>query len=91
MGPWEPVGQGLQQSVMVDWAPFWRNLTDEQKEDYLNRWNASPEWRDAIDARYNVTDEELAEEAREFRESYVEEAKGRGGFLVRIKGIFRIR
>jgi hypothetical protein len=30
------------------WRPFWTSLTDTQKARYLDRWNASPGWRDAL-------------------------------------------
>ncbi len=30
------------------WRPFWAALTAEQKAQYLDHWNASPDWRAAI-------------------------------------------
>jgi hypothetical protein len=51
----EPEGLGghLNQGVAEPWfeqcwGPFWNGLSDEQKREYLDHWNATPEWRDAI-------------------------------------------
>ncbi|MDG6093702.1 hypothetical protein LOC54_01005 [Acetobacter sp. AN02] len=49
---------------MHEWVPFWRGLNDEQKADYLDKWNASEAWRSSVDVRFNATDEELEEEGR---------------------------
>jgi hypothetical protein len=41
--------QGLVE-LWVDqhWRPFWASLTREDKEGYLEYWDASPEWRETI-------------------------------------------
>lgn len=39
--------------VTLSWLPFWQSLTLDEKARYLNRWSASPEWRDAIALRYD--------------------------------------
>lgn len=30
------------------WKPFWTSLSEEQREQYLGHWSATPEWRDAM-------------------------------------------
>jgi len=32
------------------WGPFWDNLSQSGKEEYLNRWNAPDEWRERFSA-----------------------------------------
>ena len=49
-----------------DWRPFWTSLTAGQREQYLDKWKATPEWREAIAAVFEVDpDLDLAEDARE--------------------------
>jgi hypothetical protein len=38
--------QGLYDAVNILWSDFWNPLTPEQKEIYLNHWDASQEWRE---------------------------------------------
>ncbi|GBQ89618.1 hypothetical protein AA23498_0669 [Acetobacter nitrogenifigens DSM 23921 = NBRC 105050] len=66
LGPDDPTTQGLADAYMSQWIVFWRQLTRAQKDEYLDRWEASPEWRQSIAFRYDVTDEQLAYEAAEF-------------------------
>jgi len=35
-----------------EWLPFWKGLSEAQKADYLDRYAATPEWREAIAFRY---------------------------------------
>jgi hypothetical protein len=30
------------------WRPFWNGLSNERKQQYLDQWQATPQWRDAI-------------------------------------------
>lgn len=64
--PEDPATQRLAEAyIVLNWYPFWSSLTPAQKASYLDRWNASAEWRDAIAARYDADPIMLADEARE--------------------------
>jgi hypothetical protein len=47
------------------WRPFWNGLTDEQKQQYLDHWRASPQWRDAIGFVFGTLYEMAAEGAED--------------------------
>ena len=41
--------QGYQQEWKNNvWLPFWRGMTEAEREDYLNRRQASSEWRETL-------------------------------------------
>lgn len=41
--------QGATEAYFYDlWRPFWESLDAGQRAHYLDHWNASPEWREAI-------------------------------------------
>ena len=64
--PDDAANQGVAEAyIVLNWYPFWRSLTPSQKASYLDRWHASPDWRDAIAARYDADPDTLAEEAKE--------------------------
>ena len=68
LSPEEPGNQGAVEAFLVlEWLPFWSALTREDKDAYLDRWNASPAWRAAIAERYELSDADLAAEAEEAR------------------------
>lgn len=49
-----PDGPGPAEAyVAVTFLPFWTQLTAAEKAGYLDRWNASPEWRSAIAFKYD--------------------------------------
>ena len=60
--------QGPIEAVMVEWVPFWRGLGLDEKARYLDRWAAPVEWRETIAFDFDLTDEELAQDARESEE-----------------------
>ena len=65
LDPYEPATHGLPEVYLdLNWLPFWRTLTPEQKTEYLDRWKASPKWREAIASLYEGEDIDWAEEAR---------------------------
>lgn len=65
LDPWEPATHGLAEVYFdLNWLPFWRTLTPEQKAEYLHRWNASPQWREAIATLYEHEGIDLVEEGR---------------------------
>lgn len=42
--------QGVQELWLDQvWRPFWTSMTPEQRNDYLDRWNATREWRDTLE------------------------------------------
>lgn len=41
--------QGVTEAYFFNhWRPFWSSLDSGQREQYLDHWNASSEWREAI-------------------------------------------
>ncbi|MDR3501416.1 MAG: hypothetical protein P4L79_02435 [Legionella sp.] len=40
------------------WLPFWHALNQQQKEDYLNKWNAPANWREHLMSSSNEDEEE---------------------------------
>ncbi|WP_419729851.1 hypothetical protein [Lichenicola sp.] len=61
--------QGLAETyIVLTWLPFWRLLTPVGKAGYLDRWSASPEWREAIALRYDHEAFDADADAREARE-----------------------
>ena len=65
----DPATQGLAE-VYIDlsWLPFWQSLTVDGKTQYLDRWSASPEWRETIAFRYNHDGFDAEADAREAEE-----------------------
>ncbi len=51
----DPATQGVADAyVTLTFPPFWTGLSAGEKADYLDRWNASAEWRAAISERYDL-------------------------------------
>jgi len=66
LGPEDPATQGIADAyIALDWLPFWRSLAPGRKTAYLDRWQTSPAWREAITLRYDVDDDALRHEARD--------------------------
>ena len=64
--PDDPATQGMAEAyVVLNWLPFWQTLAADGKAAYLDRWQASPEWRAAIALRYDWDGIDLEDEARE--------------------------
>lgn len=62
----DPATQGVADAyVTLTFLPFWTGLSAGEKSDYLDRWNASAEWRAAISERYDLDGLDLEAEARE--------------------------
>ncbi len=41
--------QGLNEAWWPDaWVPFWNKLTQSEQDDYLARWDAPPDWEEAL-------------------------------------------
>jgi hypothetical protein len=36
---------GAYEWYQYQWRPYWNSLSDDEKKDYLNRWQAPEEWR----------------------------------------------
>ena len=51
--------------ITLSWLPFWRSLTFDGKARYLDRWSASPEWREEIAFRYDHQGFDAGADARE--------------------------
>ena len=51
--------------VVLTFLPFWKGLSAGQKADYLDRWNASAEWREAIAFKYDHTGFDIEADARD--------------------------
>lgn len=68
LSPAEPANQGAVESyILLEWLPFWLRMSDEAKEAYLDRWEASDAWRAAIAERYGPHDLDYATEAEQER------------------------
>jgi hypothetical protein len=66
MSPDDPATQGIAEAyVVLTFLPFWTRLSANGKADYLDHWNASPEWRAAISERFEHDGLDLEAEARE--------------------------
>ena len=66
MNPWEPATHGMPEVYIgLSWWPYWNTLTPGEKALYLDRWNASEEWRSAIKGLYDPQDIDWEAEARE--------------------------
>ncbi len=62
----DPANQGAAEAyVALNWLPFWQSLGPDGKARYLDRWSASPEWRDAIALRYDHEGFDVEADARE--------------------------
>jgi len=81
LDPQEPATHGLAEAyVAMNWLPFWQGLSAQDRAAYLDRWNASPEWRQVIAERYEGDGIDWADEARvaaEWRAAHVDEAPRR--------------
>lgn len=57
LNPRELVGflrQGATEAYFFNhWRPFWNSLDGTRREQYLDHWKATPEWRDAIAFHFN--------------------------------------
>lgn len=66
LDPDEPANQGAAEAyVLLTFLPFWRTLSAEAKTAYLDRWNASAEWRAAIAWRYDQEGFDVEADARD--------------------------
>jgi hypothetical protein len=66
LGPDDPATQGIAEAyVDLEWLPFWLSLPPERKAAYLDRWQTSRAWREAIDLRYEANGVAMAQEARD--------------------------
>ncbi|WP_230626702.1 hypothetical protein, partial [Ralstonia solanacearum] len=56
------------------WRPYWASLTAIQRASYLDAWQASPEWREAItfvfEAFSDLDIEQDAKESEEYLRDY---------------------
>lgn len=69
LSPDDPATHGMAEAyVVLTWLPFWQTLSADAKAEYLDRWQASAEWRTAIATRYDADPAELEQEAREAAE-----------------------
>jgi hypothetical protein len=60
--------QGAAEAYFVHhWGPFWGSLTAHQRALYLDHWQASPEWRDAV--RFHFDEDPSVDTAAGVRES----------------------
>jgi hypothetical protein len=47
--PWHGWNQGLEESWLhAAWLPFWARLSNADRVRYLDKWKASPDWREAL-------------------------------------------
>ena len=66
MGANDPAKQGAEETYIdLEWLPFWQTLDTEARCDYLDRWNATSEWREVIAERYEPDDFDVEEDARD--------------------------
>jgi hypothetical protein len=49
------------------WRPLWSRLSASERAEYLDHWNASPEWREAI--RFSFDDQEKVDLVADAAES----------------------
>lgn len=64
LGPDSSLTQGAEEAyVDLEWLPFWSALTPDEKAAHLDRWDASPDWREAISMRYDQLGFDIAEDA----------------------------
>lgn len=62
----DPATQGAEEAYIdLDWLPFWRTLNVEERGAYLDRWDASAEWRDVVVERFEQDRFDVEEDARE--------------------------
>jgi hypothetical protein len=48
--------QGVTEAYFLNhWRPFWDALDGGQRAQYLDHWNASSEWREAIEFHFNIS------------------------------------
>ncbi len=51
------------------WCPYWASLTAAQRAGYLDAWQASPEWREAIAFVFEAfSDLDIDQDAKESEE-----------------------
>lgn len=62
----DPATQGAEEAYIdLEWLPFWQALHAEARLEYLDRWNATAEWRDVIAERYDPEGFDVEEDARD--------------------------
>ncbi len=88
----DPANQGAAETlVALNWLPFWQSLGPAEKARYLDRWSASPEWREAIALRYDHEGFDAEADAREAKEwaharRQAAASAGKRSLWVRLKG-----
>ena len=66
LSPEDPATQGAADAyVTLTFFPFWAELSAHEKADFLDRWDASAEWRAVISERYDHEGLDLEAEAQE--------------------------
>lgn len=64
--PNDPATQGAVEAyVELEWLPFWQALDADARSEYLDRWDATDEWRDVIAERYDPEGFDVEEDARD--------------------------
>jgi hypothetical protein len=72
LDPEDPATQGIAEAyIALEWLPFWQSLAPGEKAAYLDRWQTSTAWREAIALRYDADEDALAQEARDHAASEI--------------------
>lgn len=66
LGVDNPPKQGGEEAyVDLQWLPFWQTLDAQRRDRYLDRWDATDEWREVIKERYDSEGFDVDEDARD--------------------------
>ena len=66
--PDNPATQGAEEACVEIWLADWRQLTKDEKAAYLDHWNASADWRETIEERFERDAAWIEQDAREAAE-----------------------
>lgn len=66
LAAYDPPTQGTEEAYIDrGWLPFWLTLDEAGQAAYLDRWQASAEWREVISERYGRRNFDVEEDARD--------------------------
>ena len=70
--------KGVAEPYFEQWIPFWQGLGKIQQQKYLDKWDASQDWHEAIEFHFeSMSEEELEEDYMESRKMLQEREKAR--------------
>lgn len=64
ISPYDPCNQGMQEVYYRAWFYFWKELSQQQKDQYIIKWKASKEWIERLNSIDELINLDIEEDIR---------------------------